>query len=160
MELNNTPVLSKISLCEISTYMQNVLLRDSDQMSMAHALEIRVPFLDHRLVEYVLKVSDTIKYPAEPKKLLLDSFKGYLPDELIYRKKMGFVFPWEKWLKNELKTEMDKHINDLENRGIFNPGTVSELWNKFQNNHPLITWTRVWPLIVLENWIKNNRIEA
>lgn len=61
------PLLSRISLCEISTYMQNVLLRDTDQMSMANALEVRVPFLDHNLVELVLQIPDAFKYPNTPK---------------------------------------------------------------------------------------------
>ena len=66
-------ILSAISRAEIGSYMQNVLLRDADQMSMAHALELRVPFLDYRLVEYVLSVPDHIKYPHSKKKLLIDS---------------------------------------------------------------------------------------
>ena len=97
------PLLSEVSVYELSTYMQNTLLRDTDQMSMASALEVRVPFLDHQLVEYVLSVSDEIKYPLTPKSLLTDSFKGLVPNEVIYRKKMGFVLPWTKWLKNELR---------------------------------------------------------
>jgi len=63
------PYLSKISLAEMGTYMQNVLLRDSDQMSMAHSLEVRVPFLDHNLVEYVLGINDQQKYPHTQKEL-------------------------------------------------------------------------------------------
>ena len=61
------PVLSRIGLAEMHTYMQHVLLRDTDQMSMAHALEVRVPFLDHRLVETALAISDPIKFPHTPK---------------------------------------------------------------------------------------------
>ena len=58
------PLLSQVSVAEIGTYMQNTLLRDTDQMSMAHALEVRVPFLDYELVEYVLGVPDSYKYPS------------------------------------------------------------------------------------------------
>ena len=64
------PLLSQVSLAEINTYMQHVLLRDSDQMSMAHALEIRVPFLDHRLVEAAMGIPDQYKYPYSPKQFL------------------------------------------------------------------------------------------
>ena len=59
-------LLSRVSVAEINTYMQNVLLRDTDQMSMASALEVRVPFLDYHLVDYVLSVSDEYKYPFTP----------------------------------------------------------------------------------------------
>ena len=83
------PPLSRVSVAEISTYMQNVLLRDSDQMSMAHALELRVPFLDHELVEYVLGIPDIIKKPVTPKELLVEAFKDKLPSEVYDRKKNG-----------------------------------------------------------------------
>ena len=66
-------LLSAVGIAEISTYMQNILLRDTDQMSMAHALEIRVPFLDYELVEYVIGLTDNYKIPVTPKKLLIDS---------------------------------------------------------------------------------------
>src|SRR5690606_31770525 len=97
------PLLSKVSVAEMETYMQNVLLRDSDQMSMAHALEIRVPFIDHRLVEYVLGVNDQLKYPHTPKQLLTESFEDMLPNEVVNRPKMGFTFPWALWMRGELK---------------------------------------------------------
>ena len=82
------PPLSRITVAEFSTYMTNVLLRDSDQMSMANALEIRVPFLDHELIEYVLGIPDMIKQPITPKKLLVDSFDDLIPESIYKRKKM------------------------------------------------------------------------
>ena len=62
------PFLSKISALEMETYLQNVLIRDADQMGMANSLEIRVPFLDHELVEFVLSIPDNFKYPEYPQK--------------------------------------------------------------------------------------------
>src|SRR5690606_32626138 len=97
------PKLSRISVAEISTYMQNVLLRDADQMSMANGLEVRVPFLDHELVELVMGVPDIFKNPTQPKKLLTDIYHDFLPKEIYQRKKMGFVLPYESWLKNDLR---------------------------------------------------------
>ena len=73
----NLHSLSRISAVEMETYMQNVLLRDTDQMSMANGLEVRVPFLDHELVSYTLGIRDEIKRPTRPKKLLVDSFKEF-----------------------------------------------------------------------------------
>ena len=84
-------------------YLQHVLLRDADQMGMANSLEIRVPFLDYQLIEFVLSVPDRYKIGTHQKQLLLDSVSGWIPDEIMDRKKMGFVLPIEKWMKNELK---------------------------------------------------------
>ena len=84
-------------------------------MGMANSLEIRVPFLDHKLVQYVLNLPDQYKYPNYPKQLLIESTKGWIPDEIIYRKKMGFVLPWENWMKNELQYFCLNAIESLEN---------------------------------------------
>ncbi|HEX7414737.1 MAG TPA: asparagine synthase (glutamine-hydrolyzing) [Bacteroidia bacterium] len=146
--------VGKYSISEISTYMQNVLLRDTDQMSMASALEVRVPFLDYKLVEYVLGVSDKHKYPHTPKKLLTDSLQDLLPAEIINRKKMGFVLPWQVWMKNELKSFCEENLAQLENIG-FNPNAVNKLWQSFLKGDPQVTWSRIWHLVVLGNWQKN-----
>ncbi|MCD6065604.1 MAG: asparagine synthase, glutamine-hydrolyzing [Bacteroidetes bacterium] len=147
-------LLSKCSQAEISTYMQNVLLRDADQMSMAVALEVRVPFLDYTLVEYVLGLPDKHKIPVTPKKLLTDSLAGLLPTEIVDRKKMGFVFPWKHWLKNELKTFCEEQLHELQKRSDLNEKYVDALWSRFLNDDPQITWSRIWHLVVLGHWLK------
>jgi asparagine synthase (glutamine-hydrolysing) len=116
MSVEADNVLSRVSVAEMTTYMQNVLLRDSDQMSMAHALEVRVPFLDHELAEYVLSLPDEIKRPVSPKKLLVDSMPDLLPDYIVNRPKMGFVFPWRDWLKGEMHSYADDRICSLAQR--------------------------------------------
>jgi asparagine synthase (glutamine-hydrolysing) len=146
--------LSKYSIAEISSYMQNVLLRDTDQMSMASALEVRVPFLDYKLVEYVLGVDDKHKYPHTPKKLLTDSLQDLLPAELINRKKMGFVLPWQVWMKNDLKSFCEENLAHLESMGL-NIHMVNRLWNAFLKGDPLVSWSRIWPLVTLGHWKKN-----
>jgi asparagine synthase (glutamine-hydrolysing) len=151
-------LLSKVTISEISTYLQNVLLRDTDQMSMAHALEVRVPFLDYQLVEYVLSVPDKFKNPITPKKLLVDSLGDLLPQEIVERKKMGFVFPWTYWMKNELKTLCEKNIFSLAQRKYFVEPEVKKLWKKFLSGNQEITWSRIWYLVVLEEWFKKNNI--
>jgi len=118
VESNQT--ISNTSIAEISTYMQNVLLRDTDQMSMAHSLEVRVPFMDHSLVEYVLGISDKFKIPTSPKKLLVDSLGDLLPKEIVNRPKMGFSLPWKHWMKNELKMFCEEKIYSLSKRNSFN----------------------------------------
>lgn len=154
------PMLSKVSSAEISTYMQNVLLRDTDQMSMAHALEVRVPFLDYTLVEYVMSVPDKYKEPHTPKKLLVDSLGDLLPPEIVNRPKMGFSFPWKHWMKNELKGFCEERLTALSKRELFDGDGVMQLWRSFLADDPRVTWSRVWPLVVLENWMQENKIES
>jgi asparagine synthase (glutamine-hydrolysing) len=152
------PTLSKVSVLEMSTYMQNILLRDADQMSMAHALEIRVPFLDHRLIEYVLAVNDDIKYPHTPKELLTASVGDLIPREIIDRPKMGFTFPWAVWMRNELQSFCEEQLHALEAVSILDHAAVMDLWKRFTIGDPRITWSRVWPLVVLGHWVKQHDI--
>lgn len=151
-----TSFLNKVSSLEIETYLQNVLLRDADQMGMANSLEIRVPFLDHSLVEYVLSLSDKLKYPEYPKKLLVDSTKGWIQDEIINRKKMGFVFPWDKWMRNELKIFCEQSINSLEHIPFLDIKYVNTLWINFLNNKSHVHWLQIWSLVVLGKWTATN----
>lgn len=159
-ETDKQHILSRVSLFEIQTYMQNILLRDADQMSMAVALEVRVPFLDYKLVEFALSVPDKHKYPTSPKKLLTDSLKDLLPPEIMNRTKMGFVLPWKNWLKNDLKEFCEINIKEFSERGFVNKDSVLIIWQRFLNNDPKISWSRVWHLIVLNNWIKENGIKC
>lgn len=157
-EFGELPTLSRISVAEFNTYMQNTLLRDTDQMSMAHALEVRVPFLDHELVEYVMHISDGIKYPSSPKKLLVESFADLLPSEIIHRPKMGFVLPWEHWLRGELKGFSSDALALLADQNLLNAKGIEDAWKSFQKGDPNITWSRIWPLITLATWMKNNHV--
>ena len=86
---------------ETNLYMQNQLLRDADVMSMAHGVEIRVPFLDTDFLKLSLKITSNTKYAGEFKKqLLIDCFKDVLPEQVWNRTKMGFSFPFKYWLLN------------------------------------------------------------
>ena len=154
----NFPFLSKISALEMETYLQNVLLRDADQMGMANSLEIRVPYLDHNLVDFVFSVKDEFKYPLYPKKLLVDSAGDLISDEIAKRKKMGFVFPWEIWMKNELRDFCYKSINELERTKVFDMKSVFRLWDYFLNNGKEVHWLNIWTLVVLGKWISINKI--
>jgi asparagine synthase (glutamine-hydrolysing) len=86
---------------ETNLYMQNQLLRDTDVMSMCHALEVRVPFLDEDFQDLASRIHPTIRFNKnQPKKMLIDSFEGLLPTEVWKRKKMGFSFPLQDWMRN------------------------------------------------------------
>ena len=155
----NHPTLSCISLAEMTTYMQNILLRDADQMSMAHALEIRVPFLDHRLIERVLRIPDHWKYPNTPKQLLTDALGDRIPDSIIHRPKMGFTFPWNQWMRGELKSFCEEQLHHLKRCDAIQHEVILELWQRFLEGDKSITWSRIWPMVVLGHWMNQHRIE-
>jgi asparagine synthase (glutamine-hydrolysing) len=157
--VSSLPLLSKVSVAEMTTYMQHVLLRDADQMSMAHALEVRVPFLDHRLVEYVLGIPDAIKYPHTPKQLLTDAVGDLIPGDIIHRPKMGFTFPWEVWMKNELRSFCQENLDYLGSLSHFRPGAIADVWKQFMSGNPQVSWSRVWPLVVLGHWCKTQGMQ-
>jgi asparagine synthase (glutamine-hydrolysing) len=138
--------------------MQHVLLRDSDQMSMAHSLEIRVPFLDHKVVELATHLSNDLKYPSSPKKFLTETFADILPNEVVNRKKMGFTLPWSVWMKNELKEFTEVGFQELYNQEIVNEKVLKNAWNKFLNGNKEKSFISFWHLSVLGHWMKNNQI--
>lgn len=100
---------NQASWMELNMYMQNQLLRDSDVMSMAHGIEIRVPFLDADFIRLALQISSPLKYAASGKQLLIDAFSDVLPQEIYKRPKMGFAFPFKEWMRNNpwIKEEME-----------------------------------------------------
>ena len=160
VEFQRLPVLSRIGIAEMSTYMQNVLLRDTDQMSMAHSLEVRVPFLDHELIEYAMHIPDYVKFPHSPKKLLVESFKDLIPTEVSDRKKMGFVLPWEKWMRADLKQFCEERLTIVKAMPNMNEKYLDQMWEAFLKEDPMFTWSRIWPIVVLGDWIIENEIEA
>jgi len=151
-------ILSRVSYAEMYSYMQHVLLRDTDQMSMAVALEVRVPFLDYTLVEYVMGLSDDIKYPSSPKKLLVDALGDMLPHELVHRPKMGFTLPWKHWLKNELHTLTVEQLTALSKRSFADVKNIQGLMDDFMQDKPQATWSRIWHLVALNHWMETNGI--
>jgi asparagine synthase (glutamine-hydrolysing) len=153
-------LISAVGIAEISTYMQNVLLRDTDQMSMAHALEIRVPFLDYELVEYVVGLPDVYKIPTSPKKLLVDAMGDLLPPEIVNRPKMGFTLPWKNWLKSDFKSLCETNLKLLGQNPHFNAKELEDQWQRFLKDDPMISWSRIWYLVVLQHWITENNIEV
>jgi len=89
---------NQASWMEMNLYMQNQLLKDSDVMSMAHGIEIRVPFLDTDFIKLALQINSDIKYAGKGKQLLIDAFSDILPQQIYNRPKMGFAFPFKEWL--------------------------------------------------------------
>jgi asparagine synthase (glutamine-hydrolysing) len=156
-------VLAQISFAEARTYMHDVLLRDTDQMSMAHALEVRVPLLDHRLVETVMSLPDSAKQPnGTPKRLLVEALDGLLPDSIVNRPKQGFVLPFEDWMRGPLRGLCETRLGDrgLAGRGLFTPDALGHLWQSFVDGRREVTWSRLWTLVVLDSWLDANPLSV
>jgi asparagine synthase (glutamine-hydrolysing) len=134
------------------------LLKDTDQMSMAVSLEVREPFFDQDLVEYVLAIPDRIKRPAYPKSLLVESLKPMLPDEIVFRKKQGFLFPWNIWLKKELRSFCEQRIRNMADRPFINGGALLAYWQRFLNGDEKTRWSEIWLFVVLEYWLEKNGV--
>ncbi|PWU00013.1 MAG: asparagine synthase (glutamine-hydrolyzing) [Bacteroidetes bacterium] len=156
VKINEFPLLSQVSISEFMGYTQNTLLKDMDQMSMAVSLELREPFFDHELVSYVLNVPDSVKFPEYPKKLLIESVGDLIPDEVIHRKKQGFLFPWSIWMKNELSDFCYQNIKNLGQRPFINQKILFDKWNEFKKGNPAVNWMELWLLVVLEYWLNKN----
>lgn len=155
-KIDGLPLLSQYSIGELSGYTQHMLLKDTDQMSMASSLEVRVPFFDNDLVDYVLQIPDAQKYPHTPKQLLVDALTPRLPDEIVHRPKMGFTLPWDQWLREELHDFCQTHIEALCSRGLLNADYIRQMWRWFQKGEKQVLWSHIWMFVVLEYWLQKN----
>ena len=151
---------ARVSYAEARCYMHDVLLRDTDQMSMAHGLEVRVPLLDHRLAAYVVSLPDRLKHGVFPKSLLVESLPGPLPHRIVMQPKKGFTLPFEVWMRGPLRSFCEANLleDGLDGRGLFNSGQVGRLWQRFLQRAPGLTWSRIWTLVALNAWLERQRI--
>jgi asparagine synthase (glutamine-hydrolysing) len=157
--LAGLPFFSQVTAAEYLGYTQQTLLKDTDQMSMAHSLEIREPFFDQDLVEFVISVPDHFKVPVYPKSLLVESLKPLLPDEIVHRKKQGFVFPWKEWMKKELKAFCETHIQYIAQRDFIRGDHLQKTWARFLSGDPDIRWQQLWLFVVLDYWMERNAVQ-
>jgi asparagine synthase (glutamine-hydrolysing) len=151
-------LFSQYSIAEYMGYTQHTLLKDADQMSMAVGLEIREPFFDHQLVEYVLSIPDHIKYPNFPKQLMVEALEPLLPNEVVHRKKQGFVLPWEKWMRAELQSFCASQIKGLSQREFIRGDALLKYWDRFLKHDPSVRWMELWQFVVLGYWLNKNGI--
>jgi asparagine synthase (glutamine-hydrolysing) len=141
-----------MSAWELRTYMADVLLRDSDVMSMRHSLELRVPFVDRPLVEWLWQQPASFKNdPAHAKTPLITATLDLLPPGLATRRKQGFSLPFPVWMKRELRSFLEETFSDssLNRTRFFAPSSVQNLWRGFLANNDTREWSRVWSLAVL-----------
>ncbi len=151
----NGDAFNAVSHYELSHYTRNVLLRDTDAMSMANSLEVREPLLDHRLVELVASLPGALKSSGGgPKPLLVSAVGHLLPRELLGLPKMGFTLPFPLWLRGELRSVVEETLLDPRVGGqvaeILDPKVVTAIWQRHQRG--LASWVRPWSLYVLKRW--------
>jgi len=142
--------------------MLNTLLRDSDAMSMAHGLEVRVPLIDHRLAQKLLALPGSWKLDSHtPKPLLVGALDGALPDQIVHRRKRGFTFPFEHWLRDELRSEVETALDRIRHgplASILDSQGVSQIWQDFQQGKT--SWSRPWSLYVLQRWCELHSVNG
>ena len=157
---HSNDIVNAISQLELKGYMTNTLLRDTDTMSMAHSLEVRVPFVDTKVVDYVLSLPGEWKLGRNkgPKPLLADAMSDLLPRDFLARPKMGFTLPFEKWLQQNLCTEVSSVLRDASRFSVFNHKAVRKVWDNFLQKPRAVGWSRPWSLYVLAKWCELNNV--
>lgn len=147
-------LLDKLLYVDTKTYLHELLMKQ-DQMSMAASIESRVPFLDHKLVEFTAKMPERMKLRGKTTKWVLrEAMKGILPDEILNRPKMGFPVPVGGWFRNEFKHIVDEYVlgERAVNRGIFSSKYVTQLVaaHNAGENHD----ERLWAMVNFEIWYR------
>ncbi|WP_068418020.1 asparagine synthase (glutamine-hydrolyzing) [Planctomyces sp. SH-PL62] len=159
-ELADDP-LNQVSQLELGFYLRNSLLRDTDVYSMVHGLEVRLPLLDHRLVEFAAPLSGRSKMaPGSPKRLLVQAMGSDLPAEVVRRRKQGFVIPYEVWMRGSLKPQLDQTLRDSDVAGGLGlrPDRVRGVWSDFLEGSRRINMQHPFALYVLLSWCSRHGV--
>jgi asparagine synthase (glutamine-hydrolysing) len=150
--------INRVSYLEARCYMLNTLLRDSDFMSMAHGLEVRVPLIDHHLAQRVLALPGSWKLNAgTPKPLLVNALRGELPENIVHRPKRGFTLPFEHWLRDALRPEIEASLNKIGDGALapfISQPAALRVWQDFLEGKT--SWSRPWSLFILQRWCEQN----
>ncbi len=136
----------------------NDMLTKVDTMSMANGLEVRVPFLNHDIVDFAYQLPQEFKIDGSGRKRILrDAYQADLPEEIYQRGKHGFEVPLLKWFRHELKSDLDKTVFNEEiirEQGIFDYQTIKQIKRKLHSKGPGDSHWTVWALYVFQNWYK------
>ena len=163
-ETLETPValpddFARISWAELNGYMRRMLLRDADQMSMAVSLEMRVPFLDHELVEYVLGIPGAVKKRYRGVKgLLVESCRDLLPESVYRRPKAGFVLPMKHWMLGPLASFVDEGVRETISRRLLPEEFATGVSSGFRQGR--VHWTRLWSLVVFGHFARRRELSG
>lgn len=155
--------LAAISLLELSSFIGERLLRDTDAASMAVSLEVRVPLLDHAFVEAMSRVPDARRFhPLRKKQLLKEMIADQLDPAVLDREKAGFELPLAVWCKSRLSPRLRETLQDINlAHAIGLDGeAVARLWRAFEKGGPGVYWSRVWSLFVLMTWCRRHGVYA
>ncbi|WP_096366764.1 MULTISPECIES: XrtA/PEP-CTERM system amidotransferase [Thiohalobacter] len=147
--LDNAPEhpLSRVQYLDMKTYLAGDILTKVDRASMAHSLEVRVPVLDHKFVEWVSGLPPQLKlHKREGKLIFKRAMERYLPDDILYRKKMGFAVPLAAWFRGPLREKVRRSLlgPDLLDTGLFNPDFIRRLVDQHQSgqrDHSAVLWS-------------------
>ncbi len=154
--LGTTPDLNDMLYTDLRLVLPNDMLTKVDMMSMAHGLEVRVPFLDHKLVEFASKLPLSSKIQGKMRKRLLqDTFRSTLPDALYNRRKQGFEVPLLGWMRKELDGVIRNELlskERIQDQGIFDMDAVGALINRLHSRDPGDSPARIWGLMVFQKW--------
>ncbi len=146
-----------VSWLEMRTYMASTLLRDTDAVSMARSLEVRVPLLDTPLVEYMGSLPDAARRrPGAQKALLAEALGDLVPQEILAQRKRTFTLPWEEWLRGPLRGRMEASFADPAPplAAYVRPGGLRSVWTEFLAGKT--SWSRPWSLHVLNDWCRRH----
>jgi asparagine synthase (glutamine-hydrolysing) len=156
-------IINQVSFFEMSGYMQHMLLRDVDVFSMAHGLEVRVPLLDHRLVERVVSLPGHWKMSGPtPKALLTKAVGRRLPANVCSAPKKGFTLPWDAWLRGPLHNRVAQAVGNasLWSRLGIAPTAPPSLWQRFLRRDQRVAALQVLSLVILEDYASRHGIEV
>jgi asparagine synthase (glutamine-hydrolysing) len=155
----SSDTLRAVSALEVNSYLVNTLLRDADQMSMAHSVEMRVPFIDVDVVNTAMSVpGGLIRQNGQPKALLCDAMGSNLDRSWIERPKMGFVFPFDRWLGGALSGEIAAGLATL-NRPPFKKNAVLSTWHRYRSGDPAVKSSHILSLYALASWMSTHGVE-
>ena len=143
------------ALFDLQFYLQDDLLTKVDRSGMYYGVETRVPYLDHRVIEFVSGLSPELKFKRGNAKYILNEILyQYMPKEMFDRPKEGFDIPLGKWLHNELRYLIDENLNDavIKKYGIVDTTEVKKIISDFNTGVDYL-YNRIWLLIVLHKWL-------
>ena len=155
-EANSAHYIERLMHVDLRLWLPDDLLVKVDRATMAHSLEARVPYLDHRFVEFVARLDPSLKQRGDTRKYLLKRLaEKFLPRDIVHRRKQGFVMPLSEWLAAGLKPHVERSVGPtgLARRGLFRAGALERLWQEHRSgrrNHA----GRLWALTVLEAWFE------
>lgn len=159
-ELSGADAQQVVSAWEMRTYMTDVLLRDSDVFSMAHGLELRVPFVDVPLVEWWWRQPLAVRHdPLRPKGALADAVSDIVPEVIRTRSKRGFTLPLARWMQAELRPFLEESFSasSLARCPWLDGSAVQSHWREFAGGRAPANWARVWTLAMLIGFANRSR---